>query len=237
MKYAHALMVCLLCMLMENDSQWSGSVQRKGDFSDMPADLQSKVLWFTMRPRIWSTTKRVSAFFHLHHKEARDEFEVHIDGKLRAFCSDPEYLEVTLDTTLTYRPHTESLRLKVTSRVLHPFDLAVHTSVSLFYPSTTHCEVWLDASVLHHRTIIRPWQASNLLKFAAKRAELRLLHAALLSLDTCSTPHSPVHRIWSMGSFNRDIHLCLPRKNCSIPWTATLHTGRITCGTGSGGKK
>jgi len=64
-----------------------------------------------------STTKMVSAVFHLNNKEAKRELKVNFNDKTLPFCSEPKYVGVTLDRSLTYRPHLESLRKKLTSRV------------------------------------------------------------------------------------------------------------------------
>ena len=64
-----------------------------------------------------STTKTVSAVFH--HKEAKRELKVNFSNESLPFYSEPKYLRlgVTLDRSLTYRRHLESLRKKLTSRV------------------------------------------------------------------------------------------------------------------------
>jgi len=62
-----------------------------------------------------STTKTVSEVFHLNNKEAKRELKVKFNKE--TFCSEPKYLGVTLDRSLTYRRHLESLRKKITSRV------------------------------------------------------------------------------------------------------------------------
>ena len=49
---------------------------------------------------------RYSTFFH-----------VHGIARNLPFCSEPKYLGVTLDRSLTYRQHLQSLRKKLTSRV------------------------------------------------------------------------------------------------------------------------
>jgi len=59
----------------------------------------------------------VSAAFHLNNKEARRELKVKYNNETLLFCSEPEYLGVTLDRSLTYGRHLESLRKKLTSRV------------------------------------------------------------------------------------------------------------------------
>jgi len=64
-----------------------------------------------------STTKTVSAPFHLNNKEAKRELEVKYNNETLPFCFEPKYLGVTLDRSLTYRQHLESLRKKLTSRV------------------------------------------------------------------------------------------------------------------------
>ena len=60
---------------------------------------------------------RVSAVFHLNNKEAKRELKVNLNNKTLPFCSEPKYLGVTLDRSLTCRRHLESLRKKLTSRV------------------------------------------------------------------------------------------------------------------------
>ena len=64
-----------------------------------------------------STTKRISAVFHLNNKEAKCELKVNFNNETLPFCSEPKYLVVTLDRSLTYRRHFDSLRKKLTSRV------------------------------------------------------------------------------------------------------------------------
>jgi len=64
-----------------------------------------------------STTKTVSAVFHLNNKKAKRELKVNINNENLPFFSEPKYLGVTLDRSLTYHRHLESLRKKLTSRV------------------------------------------------------------------------------------------------------------------------
>jgi len=60
----------------------------------------------------------VSAAFHLNNKEAKREMKVNFNNETLPFCSESKYLGVTLDRSLTYRRHLESLRKKkLTSRV------------------------------------------------------------------------------------------------------------------------
>ena len=62
------------------------------------------------------TTKTVSAAFHLNNKEAKRELKVKYNNETLPF-SEPQYLGITLDRSLTYRRQLESLRKKLTSRV------------------------------------------------------------------------------------------------------------------------
>jgi len=64
-----------------------------------------------------STTKTESAAFHLNNKEAKRELKVNFNNKILPFSPEPKYLGVTLDRSLTYRRHIESLRKKLTSSV------------------------------------------------------------------------------------------------------------------------
>jgi len=59
----------------------------------------------------------VSAVFYHNNEEAKRELKVNISNETLPFCSEPKYLGVTLDRSLTYRRHLESLRKKLTSRV------------------------------------------------------------------------------------------------------------------------
>jgi len=49
-----------------------------------------------------STTKAVSAAFHLNNKEAKRGMKVNFNNEILSFCSKPKYLGVTLDRSLTY---------------------------------------------------------------------------------------------------------------------------------------
>jgi len=59
----------------------------------------------------------MSAASHLNNKEAKRELKVKYNNETLPFCSEPKYLGATLDRSLTYRRHLESLRKKLTSRV------------------------------------------------------------------------------------------------------------------------
>jgi len=64
-----------------------------------------------------STTKTVSAAFILNNKETKRELKVKYNNETLSFFSEPNCLGETLDRSLTYRRHLESLRKKLTSRV------------------------------------------------------------------------------------------------------------------------
>jgi len=64
-----------------------------------------------------STTKTVSAVFHLNNSEAKRELKVNYNNEILPFCLEPKHLGLSLDRSLTYRRHLESLRKKLTSRV------------------------------------------------------------------------------------------------------------------------
>jgi len=49
-----------------------------------------------------STAKMVSTVFHLNNKEVKLELKVNFDNETLPFCSEPKYLAVTLNRSLTY---------------------------------------------------------------------------------------------------------------------------------------
>jgi len=59
----------------------------------------------------------MSAVFHTNIKDTKRELKVNFNNETLPFCPEPKYLGVTLDRSLTYRRHLESLRKKLTSRV------------------------------------------------------------------------------------------------------------------------
>ena len=63
------------------------------------------------------TTKTVSVAIHLDKKEAEQELKVNFNNKTLPFCSEPKYLGVTLDRSITCHRRLESLRKKLTSRI------------------------------------------------------------------------------------------------------------------------
>ena len=114
------------------------------------------------------------------------------------------------------------------------FGAAVLIPASSTPPSTTPCELRLDACALHHRTTFQSSQASNLLSFVAMEPH-SLWHALPWSLDICSTQRSPVLRVQMHVATNRDTHLCPPHiSSVYLTTTYVLRSGRITNGMRSG---
>jgi len=129
-----------------------------------------------------STTKTVSAAFHLNNKEAKPELEVKYNNNILPFCHKPKYFAVTLNRSLTYCRVTSqeadnTCRAPVATcwlwlgcwgnnfvnnhhscgtfkhRVLHS-GTAVLTLASLTPPLMTPCELLLER--------LRPIPADNL---------------------------------------------------------------------------
>ena len=98
--------------LLTQDIQDSFSAKKKAGaaFIDLGEYLQTWKLKL-------STTKMVSAVFHLNNKEDKHELKVIFNNETLPFCSVTKYLGVTLDRSLTYCRHLGSLRKKLTSRV------------------------------------------------------------------------------------------------------------------------
>jgi len=59
----------------------------------------------------------VSAAFHPNNKEAKRELKVNFNIETLPLCSESKYLGATLDRSLKYCRHLESLRKKLTSHV------------------------------------------------------------------------------------------------------------------------
>jgi len=83
---------CLSCIHADGDWQTVEGVLK--DMATVSEYLQAWKLKL-------STTKTVLAVFHLNNEAV-------------LFCSEPKYLRVPLDRSLTYRLHLESLRKKLT---------------------------------------------------------------------------------------------------------------------------
>ena len=80
-------------------------------------DLATLSSYLQKRNLKLSTTKTVTAAFHLHNKEASRELKMAAKGRILPFSAEPTYLGIKLDGSLTYRRLLESLRKKLTTRV------------------------------------------------------------------------------------------------------------------------
>jgi len=165
-----------------------------------------------------STTKTAAAVFHLNNKEAKREVNVNHNNETLPFCSELKYLGGTLNRSLTYRRHLESLRKKLTSRVALLRRLAGSdwgarattlrtATLALVHSTTEYCvPVWCRSA--HTRLIdptindalrlangcLRPTPADNLPIVAGTRSA-ELLH------------FSSIHQVGVHGVPNRHIHL------------------------------
>jgi len=78
-----------------------------GDWQEVEGALSKDMATLDEYLQTWklklSTTKTVSPVFHLNNKEAKCELKVNFNNETLPFCSDPKYLGVTLDRSLTYR--------------------------------------------------------------------------------------------------------------------------------------
>jgi len=112
-----------------------------------------------------STTKTVSAVFHLDNKEAKRELKANYSNEILPFWPESKYLGVTLDRSLTFRRHLESSRKKLTPRVALLKRLAgsgwgaVATTLriatlALVHPTAEYCAtVWCRSA---HTRLIDP---------------------------------------------------------------------------------
>ena len=170
-----------------------------------------------------STAQTVSVVFHLNNKEPKCEMKV---NETLPFCSEPKYLGVTLDRSHTYRRHLESLRKKLTSRVVllrrlagsgwgaGPTTLQTAT-LALVHSTAEYCApVWCRGAytLINNPTIndalrivtrcLRPTPADNLPILASN-----LLSFVPMEPGICSTQRSPFHRVQMHIASNRDTHL------------------------------
>jgi len=92
-----------------------------GDWQAVKGVLSKDMATIGQYPQTWklklSTTKTVSVAFHLNNKEPKRELTVKYNNETLPFCSETKYPGVTLNRSLTYRWHLESLHKKLTSRV------------------------------------------------------------------------------------------------------------------------
>ena len=84
-------------------------------FSQDMATLQTYLQKWRLK---LSETKTVSSVFHLTNRKAKRELSVELNGKPLPFSNTPKYLGITLDRSLTYRRHLESLRKKLRASLI-----------------------------------------------------------------------------------------------------------------------
>jgi len=83
----------------------------------------------------------------------------------------------------------------------------VLTPASLTLSSTKLCDLWLDACVLHQRTIFLSSQASNLLSYVAKEPHC-LQHSVPWSLGICSTQSAHLSIEWKCTASQIETPIC-----------------------------
>ena len=110
-----------------------------------------------------STTKTVTAAFHLNNREAKRELNVYNNGILLPIFPVPTYFWVKLDRSLTFCHHLEALRKKLSTRVALLMRLAGSGwgagaktlciyALSLIYSTAEYCApVWCRST--HTRLI------------------------------------------------------------------------------------
>ena len=163
-----------------------------------------------------SSTKTVTAAFHLDNREGKRELNLYNNGNLLPLFPVPTYLEVKLDRSLTFRHHLKTLRKKLSTRVVMLRRLAGSgwgagantlriSALFLIYSTAEYCApVWCRST--HTRPIdsilndalcivtgcLRPTPRKDLHVLAGiQQAELRHL-GATLSLANRAI-HDPDH--------------------------------------------
>ena len=141
-------------------------VYSAGDWQSVEGTLSQDMQTLAAYFRKWrlkpSEAKTVSAPFHLNNREAKRVLRVYLDGTLLPCSAEPIYLGVTLDRTLTFRRHLESLRNKLTARVAlmrrlvgsgwgaGARTLRTAACLGLVYPTSEYCApVWCRSAHTH----------------------------------------------------------------------------------------
>ena len=180
--------------------------------------------------------------------------KVKYNNETLPFCSEPKYLRVTLDRSLTYRRHLESLRKKLKSRAALLRRLAGSgwcagattlrtATLALVHSTTEHCTpVWcrsahirlndpsINDSLRYVTGCLRPTPADNLPILAGiQPAELRRNGATLSLARRAMEPGHLLHSAFTVHRVqtqNRDTHLNLPDNISSAHLTTTTYVRR-----------
>jgi len=175
----------------------------------------------------------VWAAFHLNNKEAKHELKHKYNNETLPLplCSEHKYLGVTLEKSLTNRRHIESLRKKLTSRIIPLGRLAgsgwgagattleiatialVHsaaeycTHVCCRSPHTRLIDLAMNDALQIVAGCLRPTPGDNLhilagIQPAAFHRKEATLSLGCRAMRTCSTQRSPVHRVRVHGVSN-----------------------------------
>ena len=175
--------------IMHADGLWQAVV------GGLIKHMATKSEYFQTWKLKFSTTKTVSAAFHLNNKETKCELKVNLKNETLPFCSEqipwsnvgqvahvsPTFARSWHHASFSWGGFLAPLGVLEQQLCKQPplpwciqpqstallSGAAVLTSALSFPPSTMPCELWLDACLLHQQTTFQSSQASNLQSFVA----------------------------------------------------------------------